>query len=95
MKRSQVSNCYDERLVLGYLVTLVTGLVMVYSTSSILAESRFGSHLFFFKQQLMWAALSLVTVYVLYRLDLKKLAVYSAPALLLTLFLLSLVFVLL
>ena len=66
---------------------------MIYSTSSIIAESRFGSHLFFFRQQLMWVLLSIGLVYVISRLDLKRVAVYSVPALLFTLLLLSLVFV--
>jgi len=93
MKQSQAKSHYDEPLLYAYLVTVLAGLIMVYSTSSILAASRFGSHLFFLKQQAMWAAISLVAIYVIYRLDLKKLAVYSAPALLLTILLLSLVFV--
>jgi len=66
--------------------------MMIYSASSILAESRHGSHWFFFSHQLIWAALSLVVVYALQKVDLSRLAVYSAPALLVTLLLLSLVF---
>jgi len=93
MKSSRAKNRMDETLLFGYLLTLVVGLIMVYSASSILAESRFGSHLFFFRQQFLWAVLSGVTIYVISLLDLKRLAVYSAPALLITLLLLSLVFV--
>ena len=76
-----------------YLATIVTGLVMVYSTSSIIADSRFGSHLYFFRNQLLWAILATGAIWIISRLDLQRLAVYSAPALLLTLLLLSLVFV--
>jgi len=65
---------------------------MIYSTSSIIAESRFGSHLYFFRQQLLWALLSVLLVVVISRLDLKRVAVYSVPALLLTLVALALVF---
>ncbi|HUV31832.1 MAG TPA: putative lipid II flippase FtsW [Acidobacteriota bacterium] len=93
MKKSRAENRYDEGLLLGYLVTLVAGLIMVYSTSSIIAESRFGSHLYFLKHQMIWTVLSLLTVFVIYRLDLKRLAVYSVPALMLTFVLLMLVFV--
>lgn len=93
MKSSRVKSRLDETLLFGYLLTLVVGLIMVYSASSILAESRFGSHLYFFRQQLLWAILSGVTIYIISLLDLKRLAVYSAPALLFTLLLLSLVFV--
>ncbi len=92
MKKFQAKARYDDRLLYGYLLTLVVGLVMLYSTSSIIAESRFGSHLFFLRQQFIWALLSLVVVYVLWRLDLKKVAFFSAPALLLVLVMLSLVY---
>jgi cell division protein FtsW len=92
MRLSRTANGIDERLLYGYLLTLVVGLVMVYSTSSILAESRFGSHLYFFRLQLLWAMISLAAMYVVMKVDLKRLAVYSAPGLLFTLLLLSLVF---
>jgi len=83
----------DEKLLIAYLILLVIGLVMVYSTSSILAEGRFGSHLHFFKSQLMWAVLSLIAIYAICRLDLQRLAVYAAPGLFITLILLAVVFV--
>jgi cell division protein FtsW len=92
MKKSQAKTGFDERLLICYLITLVTGLVMVYSTSSIIADARFGSHWFFFKNQLIWAVLSLATIYVIFRLNLTKLAVYSPLAILGTIFLLCLVF---
>ncbi len=92
MRQSRTDKRIDERLLYVYLATLVVGLVMIYSTSSIIAESRFGSHLYFFRQQLLWALLSVLLVVVISRLDLKRVAVYSVPALLLTLVALALVF---
>ncbi|MBD3403570.1 putative lipid II flippase FtsW [candidate division GN15 bacterium] len=92
MKRSRSKKPIDEKLLAAFGVLIVIGLVMVYSTSSIIAESRFGSHMFFFKQQLIWALLSVAVVFVLARIDLQRYAIYSAPALLLTLVLLALVF---
>jgi cell division protein FtsW len=92
MKRSRTAKRFDERLFYGYLVLLMIGLVMVYSTSSMLAESRFGSHLFFLRHQFMWAVLSLAAIWVICKLDLKRLAVYSAPGILLTVLMLCLVF---
>jgi len=44
MKRFRNERTVDERLMLAYLSAILIGLIMVYSTSSILAESRFGSH---------------------------------------------------
>ena len=92
MRRSRTTKRIDEHLLYGYLLTIMVGLVMVYSTSSMLAESRFGSHLYFLRHQLMWAALSLGAMFVILKMNLERLAIYSAPGLLLTLLLLSLVF---
>ena len=92
MGRSAAIKNFDERLLYGYLLTLLVGLIMVYSTSSILAESRFGSHYHFLKNQFMWAVISLIAMWIIQKIDLRRFAVYSAPALLVTLLLLSLVF---
>jgi cell division protein FtsW len=92
MKPWRANIAIDERLLVAYVLLLLIGLTMMYSASSILAESRFGSHMYFFRQQAVWALLSIACIWVLSRLDLQRLAVYSAPALLFTMLLLSLVF---
>jgi cell division protein FtsW len=63
------------------MTTVVVGLVLIYSASSIMAASRFGTHLYFVRQQFLWAALSVGVIWLIGKLDLKRLAVYSAPAL--------------
>ena len=93
MARSRTVKSIDEGLMYGLLAIMVTGLVMVYSTSSIMAAGRFGSAWFFISRQLVWAFLSLVVVGVIIKLDLKRLAVYSVPGLLVTMALLALVFI--
>jgi cell division protein FtsW len=93
MKPWRAKTNLDERLLLAYLLILVAGLIMIYSASSMIAESRFGSHLHFLRNQGLWAVLSLVCIWVIGRLDLQKLAVWSAPGLFFTILLLSLVFV--
>lgn len=92
MKRFRKNSSIDEGLLIAYGLLMIIGLVMVYSTSSMIAESRFGSHLFFFKNQLKWAVLSVIVMFLILKLDLRRYAVYSAPALLIVLFMLSLVF---
>ncbi len=72
---------------------VLIGLVMVYSSSCVMADSRFGSQFYFLKRQIMWLLLALGVGYGIYRLDLKKLGVYSVPAMLGMLALLALVFV--
>ncbi|MCK4460690.1 MAG: putative lipid II flippase FtsW [candidate division Zixibacteria bacterium] len=93
MKRSLTKSTIDERLMLAYLALLVIGLVMIYSTSSILAEARFGSHLLFLRQQCLWALLSLAAVFVISKLNLSRVAIYSVPVLLVSMVLLALAFV--
>ena len=92
MKRFRTKRTVDERLLFAYLAAVLIGLVMIYSTSSILAESRFGSHFHFLGQQFVWALLSVAAVWLIGKVDLERYAVYSAPALLIMLLLLSLVF---
>ena len=73
-------------------MAVTAGLVLIYSSSSMIAESRFGSHAFFFRNQLIWTALSFAVIWVICKLDLKRLSVYSVPALFITLILLAVVF---
>jgi len=91
--RSTRDRRVDEPLLVAFLITLVVGLIAVYSTSSVMAESRFGSHLFFFRQQLIWSVLSLVAVWIICKIDLERFAVYSWPMFMLTLGLLAMVFI--
>jgi cell division protein FtsW len=92
MARSRTTKGIDERLLLGYLFILIVGLVMVYSTSSMLAAGWFGSHWFFLRHQFVWALLSLAAMWVILKIDLARVAIYSAPALLAMVVPLSLVF---
>lgn len=68
------------------------GLIMVYSTSSLLAEARFGSHLYFFKRQLVWLTMSAALVALVIRVDLKWLSAYSPMMILGAIIALALVF---
>ena len=92
IKRFRSDARFDEPLFIACVIALVAGLIMIYSTSSILADSRFGSHFYFLWHQLVWAVLSLTALVVISKIDLGKLSVYSPLALLLTLVLLGLVF---
>ncbi len=91
--RSSSKGRFDERLLIAYLLLILSGLVLVYSTSSMLAESRHGSHLYFIGRQFVWAILSLIAMAVVCRIDLERWAVYSWPMFMVVLGLLALVFV--
>lgn len=77
---------------LAWVFAMLIGLVMIYSTSSMLAESKFGSHLYFFVQQLVWTLLALGSVWVILRIDIKEYAVYSTLVMFVILVALSIVF---
>lgn len=59
-----------DRLVLGLTYALVAlGVIMVFSASGIMAESRYGDSLYFLKRQCLWAALGLCVMHVAAHLD--------------------------
>jgi len=66
---------------------------MVYSSSSVMAESRFGSHFFFLKRQFIYLIMACLAGWVVTRIDLKKYSAYSVPLLFITLIMLSVVFI--
>ena len=93
MKRLLTNKAVDERLLIAYLITVTIGLAVIYSASSIMAESRFGSHTYFIRQQLLWAALSIAGIWLITKLDLERVVIYSVPALFVSLVLLTVVFI--
>ncbi len=92
MRRSAKNKSIDEGLLLAYIILVIVGLVMIYSTSSIIAEKKFDSNLFFLKNQVKWAILSAIAVFAIVKANLQRLAIYSAPALFVLILMLSLVF---
>lgn len=93
MRRLRGKERVDERLFIAYLCAVLLGLVMIYSNSSVLADSRFGSQWMFLKNQMIWVGLSLTVIFAICRVDLQRFAVYSAPTLLIILVALALVFI--
>lgn len=92
MKRLQAETRFDEVLIGSYIFALFAGLIMVYSASSLMAESRFNSHWFFLRHQFFWTVISAAAVFFLARLDLRKWAVLSIPATAVIMVMLALVF---
>ena len=92
MSRSAKNKKIDEPLLFAYIILTIAGLVMIYSTSSMLAEKKFGSDILFLKNQFKWVILSAIALFLIVKADLKRFSVYSAPALLVIILMLSLVF---
>jgi cell division protein FtsW len=83
----------DKKLLYSTLGLIAIGLVMVYSASSVMAESRFGSHFYFLQRQLIWLVLAIGIGLVILKFDLKKFAALSVPALFVTIIMLAFVFI--
>lgn len=92
MKRSPGSRKIDEPLLLVWLLSMVFGMLLIYSASSIIAESNFGGHLYFLKNQAIWAVISLAAAALVVRIDLERWALYAVPALFLVMLMLLAVF---
>lgn len=77
-------NRTDYVLLTVVLSLVAWGLVMVYSASAILAEQNFGDSLYFFKRQLLWAALGLTAMAFFSRLDFNRLQEWVWPVFIVT-----------
>ena len=81
----------DYLLFLIVLILIVTGVLMVYSASAILALDKLGSTTYFAKRQAIWAIISLCLILVLIKVDYHRLEKISPLVLLVSLSLLVVV----
>lgn len=82
----------DRKLLYSTIALIATGMVMVYSSSSVIARESFGSNIFFLKRQFIWLVPAVLVGWLVNRIDLKKYAAYSVPLLFAVLILLVAVF---
>ncbi|GMA49170.1 stage V sporulation protein E [Alicyclobacillus contaminans] len=64
---------FDYTIVAVTLVLLTIGLVMVHSASSVISAQKFDDPFYYFKRQLMWAALGLVLMFTMANVDYHRL----------------------
>ncbi|MBI5694424.1 MAG: putative lipid II flippase FtsW [Nitrospirae bacterium] len=73
-----LSNLKEDRIILFCTVALVGfGLVMVYSASSVMAMKQYGDSGWFLKRQAVWAAGGLAAMFMLWRVDFRKLGRFT------------------
>jgi cell division protein FtsW len=84
---------FDPVILLAVLALVALGLVMVYSSSAVAAQSKMGDGFFYLRRQIVAAAIGLLAMAATMRLGYRRLASLAYPALLLTLALLALVLV--
>lgn len=82
----------DRKLLYNTIALVAVGMVMIYSSSSVMAESKFGSNVYFLKRQFIWLILSFIAGWIVMKIDLKKYSAYSVPLIFVTLVMLVLVF---
>ncbi len=83
---------YDRILLLVTFLLLGLGLIMVFSSSFIVAEESRGDPYYFLKRQAMWVALGLMAMYFFSRFHYKYLKKFSIIVLLINFILLGLIF---
>ena len=70
---------------------LTIGLVMIYSTSAVLAQDRYGDSLYFLKRQMAWAGLGLLALWLGWYIPYRVQQRFTMPAVFCTLVVLILV----
>jgi len=85
---------WSERMLVGFTVALVlTGVVMVYSASSIIADKRFHDSFFFLKRHVIYASLGISIMMLVARVDYIKIKKIAWPFAIMILFLLVLLLI--
>lgn len=90
-KRKKLIRFFDYSLLAVIVFLICFGLVMLYSTSSYEALTKFGDGMYFFKRQALISAGSIVVMIFVSRIDYHIYAKYSLALFLLAMFLMSLV----
>jgi len=92
MFRNSDSNHIDL-LLLGTVLALTTvGFIMVFSASAVLAQQRYGDNLFFFKRQLIYGLFGIFMMFLMSKIDYRRLRPLAYPLLFASVFLLVLVY---
>jgi len=83
-----------ERLLIFIIVLalLCVGIVMIYSTSAIFADSKFGSNYYFLKRQLIWVTLGLIGFFSFSNIDYHRLRKFGRLGVIVAIVLLVAVF---
>lgn len=85
---------WSERLMVGFTIFLVlTGIVMVYSASSIMADKRFHDSFFFLKRHTVYALMGISAMIVVSKSDYRQITKIAYPFLLFTIGLLVLLLI--
>jgi cell division protein FtsW len=79
---------YDRILMIPALILVVFGIVMVYSSSNLIAIRRYGASFYFLKNQIIWAVTGITGMLVAMNFDYKRLRRLSLPMIIISVLLL-------
>ena len=82
----------DYMIIACALILLVFGLVMIFSSSAVLAGQKFNDAYYFLKRQSLWAIIGIIGMIVAMRIDYRSLSRFGYPIYALVVALLLLVF---
>ena len=83
---------FDPIILVSAIALIAIGIVMVYSSSAVIAMQRYHDPQFFLKRHLMWLILGLISMVVVARIDYRKIIKLTYPLLVFSIVLLILVF---
>lgn len=84
---------YDRILMISALILVFLGIVMIYSSSTVIAMERYGTPFYFLRNQTIWVLIGIIGMVVAKNFDYQKLKKFSLPLLIISGLLLILVLI--
>ncbi len=84
---------FDPIILVSTIALITIGIVMVYSSSAVIAMQRYHDPQFFLKRHLLWLVLGFVFMAIVMKIDYRKIIKLTYPLLILSVILLILVFI--
>lgn len=69
----------DILLVVAVTLLLITGIIMVFSASALMAHERYGSLLYYSRKQILWGFICILAIFIFSRINLKILTTKGIP----------------
>ena len=83
----------DYKLLVLIITLGIFGLLMVYSSSNVVASFRYNDSLYYFKRQLLFSIIGIVIMFYISKIDIYKIKKYSSIFFFICIFLLILVLI--
>lgn len=79
-KNTPIKNGYYTKIIISIVISLtITGLIIVGSASVVAADRDFGNKWFYLRQQMVWATLGLIGLYISQKINMSVIRQYSYP----------------